>query len=636
MSSFNWQNSFSDVDLYLFHEGKHLNAYKFMGAHVRTENGVDGVRFTTWAPNASRIIVIGDFCHWELRDENAMQRISDFGTWTVFIPNVKHGVKYKFAVTNQHSNHTVYKADPYAITSELRPNTASVVNSHTEYQWTDSDWLEKRSNINPYASPINIYELHLASWRTNNGKFLSYEELSEVLPGYIKEMGYTHVEFMPLHEHPLDKSWGYQATGYYSVTSRHGDLRGLKKLVDRLHNEGIGVILDWVAGHFGKDEHGLINFDGSACYEYQDYRKANNKGWGAHNFDLGRNEVKSFLISNAMYWINEFHIDGLRVDAVSNILYLDYDRSHGEWEANIYGNNHNLEAIGFLKEFNYQVKHHAKGVLTIAEESTAWAGITTPVEYGGIGFDFKWNMGWMNDTLRYVNLDPIYRKYHHHQINFSMLYHYSEKFVLAISHDEVVHGKGALIDKMWGDLWNKYAGLRLYASYMMGHPGKKLLFMGCEFGQFVEWRENESLQWHVLNEFPVHQQTQGFFKALNKLYLQHSSLWECDHDHNGFQWIDADNNQQSILSFIRYNHDHSEVLVFVINFTPMTYFDYSLGVPKAGKYKEIFNSDLVEFGGSGQSIEGELFTVPEASHSFNQRLTIKIPPMAAAVFKFLD
>ena len=629
------QAAVSGMDEYLFHAGKHFSAYKFMGAHAVIENGQSGIRFTTWAPNAGKVCVIGDFCHWHELDENCMQRINYGGIWTIFIPNIADGSKYKFAVTNQWSNYMTYKNDPYAISSELRPNTASVININTEYEWNDQKWLENRTQYDINRCPMNIYELHLASWRTKDGGFLSYAELSETLPNYIKEMGYTHIELMPLHEHPLDASWGYQSTGYFSATSRHGDLRGLKLLVDKLHQAGIGVILDWVAGHFGKDEQGLINFDGSACYEYQDYWRANNKAWGAHNFDLGRNEVKCFLISNAMYWVNEFHIDGLRVDAVSNILYLSYDRNDGEWQPNIYGGNENLEAIDFLKEFNYEMKHTFPGVVTIAEESTAWPKITVPVEYGGLGFDLKWNMGWMNDTLRYIKLDPVYRKYHHNQINFSMLYHYSEKFVLAISHDEVVHGKGALIDKMWGDNWNKYSGLRLYATYMIGHPGKKLLFMGSEFGQFVEWHEYESLQWHIIEQYHTHRETQNFFKKLNHLYLEHKSLWECDYDHEGFQWIDADNAEQSIISFIRYSKDKHECLLFVLNFTPMVYFDYAIGVPEAGTYQEIFNSDGLEFGGSGQVMDTILNSVDEYSHNRPHKISMKIPPMAAVVFKLI-
>ena len=419
--------------------------------------------------------------------------------WSVFIPHARNADKYKFVVKNKDTDNYVYKSDPYGFSAELRPNTASIVSSTTPYQWYDSKWLEKRSQINHYENPLNIYELHLASWKTDDDRFLTYDELAELLPEYVKNLQYTHVEFMPLHEHPLDASWGYQPTGFYSVNSRHGDLVGLKRLIDKLHNLDIGVILDWVPGHFCQDLHGLTDFDGGACYEYQDHTKASNKGWGTNNFDLGRNEVKSFLISNAMYWINEFHIDGIRVDAVSNILYLNYDRDDGQWQPNIYGGHENLEGISFLKELNSILKHNNKGIITIAEESSSWPNISTPVADGGLGFDFKWNMGWMNDTLRYIELDPVHRKYHHHLITFSMACHYSEKFILPISHDEVVHGKKSLINKMWGDLWNKYAGLRLYMTYMIGHPGKKLLFMGTEFGPFAEWREYEQLQWQVID-----------------------------------------------------------------------------------------------------------------------------------------
>lgn len=634
--SSNCNSNISDLDKYYFHEGKHIYAYNFMGAHKAQENSQDGIRFTTWAPNANSICVIGDFCHWEERNENQMQQISSAGLWSVFIPNVSNGQKYKFVVKNKYTNNYVYKSDPYAISSELRPNTASIINTETQYQWQDSQWLEKRTNTNYYDSPMNIYELHLASWKTKDGNFLTYDELSEILPEYVKKMEYTHVEFMPLHEHPLDASWGYQPTGFYSINSRHGDLVGLKRLIDKLHNADIGVILDWVPGHFCKDEHGLIKFDGSSCYEYQNDGKASNKGWGTNNFDLGRNEVKVFLISNAMYWINEFHIDGLRVDAVSNILYLNYDRDHGEWEPNIHGGHENLEGIAFLKELNGVLKHTCKGVITIAEESSAWPNITTPAEYGGLGFDFKWNMGWMNDTLRYIALDPVHRKYHHNLINFSMAYHYSEKFILSISHDEVVHGKKSLINKMWGDLWNKYAGLRLYMTYMIGHPGKKLTFMGSEFGQFIEWREYEQLQWQIIDEYPAHKETQLFFKELNHFYKSEPALWQADYDHSGFRWIDADNSSQSILSFIRNSKDEKDSLIFVCNFTPMVYYDYHLGVPKAGAYKEVFNSDDLKFGGSGQLISEKILTTPEPSHGHAQRITIKIPPMASLILKLVD
>lgn len=626
----------SSMDEYLFHEGTHIKAYTFMGSHAKIENGIAGVRFTTWAPNACSICVIGDFCHWQMRDENNMQRITPGGIWSIFIPELENGIKYKFAVTNQYTKHMVYKSDPYAIASELRPNTASIINTQTTYEWHDTAWFSRRSQTNVFESPMNVYELHLASWKTKDGHFLSYAELSHILPEYVQQMGYTHIELMPLNEHPLDASWGYQATGYFSVNSRHGDARGLKELIDCLHKANIGIILDWVPGHFCCDEHGLINFDGSACYEYQDMWKAENKGWGTRNFDLGRKEVKCFLISNAMYWINEFHIDGLRVDAVSNILYLNYDREDGQWQANIFGNHHNLEGIDFLKELNLAIKKHANGAITIAEESSAWPKVTTSVYDGGLGFDFKWNMGWMNDTLSYVKLDPIYRKYHHNKLNFSMMYHYSEKFILAISHDEVVHGKKALVNKMWGDLWNKFAGLRLYATYMMGHPGKKLLFMGCEFGQFVEWRHNEQLQWHIIDQYHTHKEAQLFFKQLNHFYTAHRALWECDYDYDGFQWIDADNKAQGILSFVRYAKNRTDGLLFICNFTPIVYYDFHLGVPKASAYQEVFNSDSLEFGGSGQLIREKILSYPEGMHGFPQKITIKIPPMAALVFKIVD
>jgi 1,4-alpha-glucan branching enzyme len=623
----------SELDEYLFHEGKHHHAYKFLGAHVAIENGESGIRFTTWAPNASKIVLVGDFSYWQSDERYALRRLSHGGLWSVFVPGLCSGMPYKFAVTNGAMNHTVYKCDPYAVTSELRPKTASVINVDTEYSWNDAAWLEERAKRNHFNSAMNTYELHLASWKTKDGNFMTYDELSEILPEYVHDMNFTHVELMPLSEHPLDASWGYQTTGYYSVTSRHGDLRGLKKLIDRLHSFNIGVLLDWVPGHFCKDEHGLINFDGGATYEYPFHWKTDNKGWGTHNFDLGRNEVRCFLISNAVYWIEEFHFDGLRVDAVSNILYLSYGRNDGEWHPNYFGSNENLEGVNFLKEFNYAIKHECPGVITIAEESSAWPQITTPVEYGGLGFDFKWNMGWMNDTLRYVELDPIYRKYHHNLINFAMIYHYSEKFVLPISHDEVVHGKKALIDKMWGDLWNKYAALRLYSTFMIGHPGKKLLFMGTEFGQFVEWREHEQLQWHVLDEYHTHRETQHFFRELNKLYKAEPALWALDYDHRGFRWIDADNDQQSVLSFVRNTENPEDTLVIICNFTPMVYYDYVIGVPVEGSYCEIFNSDNLAYGGSGQIHSQDLLSNNTWFKDLEHSIKVKIPPMAALILK---
>ncbi|MDM0465990.1 1,4-alpha-glucan branching protein GlgB [Clostridium perfringens] len=618
----------------LFLEGKEHSAYKFMGAHFVTENRKRGVRFTTWAPSSSKIYVIGDFNNWELKEEYSMEKINERGIWSLFLPKLEEGINYKFAVVNECGNNTVYKADPYAFKSELRPNTASVLTKIKSFRWGDKRWLNKREKEGLDNKPMNIYELHLGSWKRKNGEFMTYEEISDILPEYIKEMGYTHVEFMPINEHPLDASWGYQGVGYYSVTSRYGDLNGLKILINKLHKNNIGVLLDWVPSHFCKDEHGLFMFDGSPTYEYGAWWKANNEGWGTCNFDLGRPEVKSFLFSNAMYWINEFHIDGLRVDAVSNMLYLDYGREYGEWEPNIYGGNGNLEAIAFLKELNTIIKNEGKGAITVAEESTSWEGITKPVKEGGLGFDYKWNMGWMNDTLSYIELDPIYRKYHHNKMNFSMMYNYSEKFILPISHDEVVHGKKSLINKMWGDDWKKYAGLRLYASFMMGHPGKKLMFMGCEFGQFVEWREWEELQWNVIEEFDIHRKTKEYFKVLNHFYLDNSSLWSLDYEEKGFKWIDADNSEQGVFSFIRIGKNKKEKLIFICNFTPEVYYDFKVGVPKLGEYVEVFNSDALEFGGAGNIMGDSILKAKEESFKdFDYSISVKVPPLGTLVLK---
>ncbi|MDK0909172.1 1,4-alpha-glucan branching protein GlgB [Clostridium perfringens] len=618
----------------LFLEGKEHSAYKFMGAHFITENRKRGVRFTTWSPRASKIYIIGDFNNWELKEEYSMEKINERGIWSLFIPKLEEGINYKFAVVNECGNNTVYKADPYAFKSELRPNTASVLTKIKSFRWGDKRWLNKREKEGLDNKPMNIYELHLGSWKRKDGEFMTYEEISEVLVEYIKEMGYTHVEFMPVNEHPLDASWGYQGVGYYSVTSRYGDLNGLKTLINKLHKNNIGVLLDWVPSHFCKDEHGLFMFDGSPTYEYEAWWKANNEGWGTCNFDLGKPEVKSFLFSNAMYWINEFHVDGLRVDAVSNMLYLDYGRDYGEWESNIYGGNGNLEAIAFLKELNTIIKKEGKGAITVAEESTSWEGITKSVEEGGLGFDYKWNMGWMNDTLSYIELDPIYRKYHHNKMNFSMMYNYSEKFILPISHDEVVHGKKSLINKMWGDDWKKYAGLRLYASFMMGHPGKKLMFMGCEFGQFIEWREWEELQWNVIEEFDIHRKTKEYFKALNKFYLENSSLWSLDYEEEGFKWIDADNSEESVLSFIRIGKNKKEKLIFICNFTPEVYYDFKVGVPELGEYVEVFNSDSLEFGGAGNIMGDSILKATEESFKdFDYSISVKVPPLGTLVLK---
>lgn len=614
----------------LFHDGKNFVSYKFMGSHLKSENKKRGARFITWAPKAEEVYVVGDFTNFKPNEEYKMKKINDKGMWSVFIPNIKEGTKYKYYILGR-DNKGVYKSDPYALYSEVRPNTASIVKKRDRFKWTDRRWVDKRKAFDPLNIPINIYEMHLGSWKKNDDEFLTYRELIKVLPKYLKEMAYTHVEFMPLCEYPLDASWGYQITGYYSINSRYGNALDFKELINELHKNDIGVILDWVPGHFCRDEHGLFKFDGTPTYEYEETWKADNKGWGTANFDLGKNEVKSFLISNAFYWIKEFHIDGLRVDAVSNMIYLNYGRKDGEWIPNIYGEDGCLEGISFIKELNMSIESNFTNILMIAEESTAWPKVTESVENGGLGFNLKWNMGWMNDTLKYIELDPIHRKHHHNKINFSIMYNYSEKFVLPISHDEVVHGKKSLIDKMWGDYWNKFAGLRLYLAYMIGHPGKKLIFMGSEFAQFIEWREYEELEWNLINNFEMHKLTQSYVKDLNRFYKNNKSLWELDYDIRGFEWIDANNSNQSIFIFSRRSMKDEDTLIFICNFTPTVYYDFRLGVPFNGVYKEVFNSDSSEYGGSNQLNEEEIRSEELVYHNKAYSVKIKVPPMAVSV-----
>ena len=623
-------------DINLFHEGKNYSSYKMLGAHLCEINGVKGTRFTTWAPKAKNIWIVGDFNNFTLKDEYEMKPISDKGIWNIFLPNIMEGSIYKYAIRTL-DDRIILKSDPYATFSELRPNTASIVYRQKEYEWSDDNWIKTSVAKDIYNSPMNIYEIHLGSWKRNDKEFLTYEELSEVLTDYLKSIGYNYVEIMPLSEHPLDASWGYQCTGYYSITSRYGNIEGFKKLVDSLHRVGIGVILDWVPGHFCKDAHGLYMYDGTPTYEYEEEWKANNKGWGTFNFDLGKPEVKSYLISNALYWIREFHIDGLRVDAVSNIIYLSYERSAGEWVPNKYGTDCNLEGIQFLKELNAAIKKEGKNTIMIAEESTAWPKVTGDINDGGLGFSFKWNMGWMNDVLEYVGKDPIYRKYNHNKITFSMMYNYSEKFILPFSHDEVVHGKKSLVDKMPGDYWRKFAGLRLVMSYMIGHPGKKLNFMGNEFAQFIEWREYEQLEWKLIDKFPMHKRTQDFIRDINKFYIDNSALWELDYDEEGFKWIDPDNKDQSIISFIRKGTKDDEILIFVCNFTPVVRYNFRIGVPLQRDYIEVFNTDESKYGGSGQVI-GNNNLVPEKieCNNYPYSIQIKVPPLATVILRVKD
>lgn len=626
------KNIITDYNSYLFHEGKNYESYNILGSHIVIEKKKKGVRFTVWAPKAKNIWVVGDFNNFEIKEEYILTKVTEQGLWSVFIPNITEGTKYKYSIEGAFGEIKM-KSDPYAICSEIRPYTASIVSKAERFKWQDRNWIAKRKRKNIYESPINIYEMHLGSWRRkDDGEFYSYHELSEMLPQYIKEMGYTHVEFMPLVEHPLDASWGYQGTGYYSLTSRYGGIEGFKRLVDVLHRNNIGVILDWVPGHFCKDGHGLYMFDGTPTYEYEEFWKANNKGWGTFNFDLGKPEVKSFLISNALYWLKEFHIDGLRVDAVSNIIYLNYGREKDEWRPNKYGEDGNLEGINFIKELNKAIFAEFPNAMVIAEEATSWPNVCKPIEEGGLGFNFKWNMGWMNDTLEYVEMDPLFRKNEHNKLTFSMMYNYSENFILPISHDEVVHGKKSLVDKVHGDWWNKFAGFRTFLAYMFGHPGKKLTFMGTEFAQFIEWREYEELEWNLIDKFPMHKKAQNFVKDLNNFYKENKSLWELDYSTQGFEWIDADNNKQSILIFIRKGSKEENTLIFICNFTPVVYYDFKVGVPYLQDYIEVFNTDREEYGGSGE-VMGEDILIVQDKECHNQKYSVKakIPPMGALI-----
>lgn len=623
----------SDYDIHLFHEGTHYNCYKFMGAHYVKEDRKWGVRFTVWAPKAAEVRVVGEFNDWKPKKEYSFERLNDGGLWSLFVTGLKENFIYKYEIT-QKSGKKVLKADPYAIYSEKRPNTASYVVKRKNFRWGDKRWLEYRNSQNIYENPINIYEVHLGSWRRDEeGEFLNYREIGDKLASYVKSMGYTHVELMPVMEHPLDDSWGYQLTGYYSVTSRYGTIDDFKYLINTLHKTGIGVILDWVPGHFCKDEHGLYRFDGTPTYEYEDINKGENRGWGAANFDLGKPEVRNFLISNALFWLREYHIDGLRVDAVTNMLYLNYDRKEGEWTPNKNGGSENLEAIEFFKELSKSLFEEFPNLLMIAEESTSWPMITKPTDIGGVGFNFKWNMGWMNDILDYISLDPVYRKHHHNRITFSIMYNYSENFILPLSHDEVVHGKKSLINKMWGDYWNKFAGLRLFMAYMFTHPGKKSTFMGTEFAQFIEWRHYEELEWKLIENFELHKSTQEFFRDLNNLYRKEKALWLYDYKSEGFKWIDADNSNQSILIFMRKTNIPKETLIIICNFTPMVYYDYKIGVPYLGEYSELLNTDSKKYGGSGQTMESTLYAEKKPWHKEPYHIKIKVPPMAAVILK---
>lgn len=622
----------SDFDMQLWGEGNHHHVYKWMGAHPKNVDEVDGTHFVVAAPNASRVSVVGSFNNWDGRI-HGMRKHPAQGIWEIFVPHVAPEDLYKYEIKTDLTNAPIIKADPYAQFAELRPGTASKVWS-SNYSWKDNTWMNDRNKIQAPDRPISVYEIHAGSWKRKVNEdpgFLSYRELADDLVPYVSELGFTHVELMPIAEHPYDPSWGYQITGYYAPTSRFGNPDDFRYFIDKCHQANIGVILDWVPAHFTKDDHGLRQFDGTALYEHEDPRMGEHKDWGTNIFNFGRTEVNNFLISNAVYWLDEFHIDGLRVDAVASMLYLDYSREEGEWIPNQYGGRENLEAIHFLRRFNDVVHEYYPGALTMAEESTSWQGVSRPTSSGGLGFDLKWNMGWMNDTLAYIEKDPIYRRYHQDQLSFSLIYAFTEQFLLPLSHDEVVHMKESLISKMPGDDWQKFANLRLLYTYMYGHPGKKLLFMGSEFGQWSEWTEAHSIDWHLL-EWENHQGVRHLVKDLNALYKDESAMHEVDFNWEGFEWIDISDADNCLLSFIRRGEDPDDFLVFILNFTPAVHEAYKFGVPKAGKYEILLNSDSSFYGGSNagpSNVEG----VEGAWHSQPAHLTLSIPPLAGVVLK---
>ena len=626
---YSFSPTLSEFDRHLFGAGTHYEIYEKMGGRLMTHEGARGAAFSVWAPNAKAVSVIGDFNNWDAR-RSPMRRLGESGIWELFLPAAAEGDKYKFHVT-QCDGRVVDKTDPYGVYAEVRPNNASVLYPLKRYKWKDRRWMTARRKYDFRAAPMNIYEVHLGSWKRAEGnRFLSYTELAEQLIPYVKEMGYTHIEMLPVEEHPFDGSWGYQVTGYYAPTSRYGSPDEFKQFVDACHQNGISVILDWVPAHFPKDDFALARFDGTALYEHQDPRLGEHIQWGTYIFNYGRKEVANFLLANALYWMDIFHIDGLRVDAVASLLRLDFCKEEGQWLPNVYGCSENLEAIEFLKHMNSVIAEREPGALMIAEDSTAWPGVTKKVDEGGLGFSLKWNMGWMNDFLSYIKLDPIYRKYHQNKLTFGMAYHYAENFVLVLSHDEVVHTKSSMIGKMPGDVWQSFANLRLSYGFMMGHPGKKLLFMGGEFAQYSEWSEARSLDWHLL-QYADHQEMQAYVKELNHLYAEEPAFWAEDFDPNGFQWIECDDAESSIVSFVRRSEEKE--LVFLCNFTPVVHRGFSLGVPQEGVYHERLNSDAARFGGSDVINAVPLQSKAEPAGRCPFRVELDVPPLGMVILE---
>jgi len=620
---------FPEFDQHLFASGNHWHIYRKLGAHLHTEDSIEGVHFAVWAPNAQRVSVVSDFNRWDGRC-HAMRNLGSSGIWEIFIPGLEVGCTYKFEILNAHTNEIQVKTDPYGQQFEFRPQTAALVVDETAYKWQDVNWVEQRKDHDWIKEAMSVYEVHLGSWRRDaQGNFMSYQQLAVELVDYVKEMGFTHIELLPITEHPLDMSWGYQTTGYFAPTSRHGTPDDFRYFVDVCHQNNIGIILDWVPAHFPKDAFALARFDGTALYEHEDPRKGEHRDWGTLIYNYSRNEVKNFLLASANFWLEEFHLDGLRVDAVASMLYLDYSREEDDWIPNMYGGNENLEAIDFMRHMNTITHEQHPGTVVIAEESTSWPQVTRPTWTGGLGFSMKWNMGWMHDILSYMQQDPVHRMHHHDNLTFGMLYAFSENFVLPFSHDEVVHGKGSMINKMPGDEWQRFANLRLLYTFMFTYPGKKLLFMGCEFGQGTEWNFNQSLDWYVL-DYPSHNGLKTQIKDLNKLYTSHTALFQHDFEHEGFEWIDCHDVNHSIISYRRKAGE--EELIVVLNFTPVVRENYRIGVPAEGNYTEIFNSDSSYYNGSNMG-NANVLSEPTPWMNLPHSINITLPPLAGIILK---
>jgi 1,4-alpha-glucan branching enzyme len=624
----------TDHDIYLFKEGNHFGLYEKLGAHLLTVDGTDGTLFAVWAPNAAKVSVIGDFNGWNSDTHHLSVRHDGSGIWEGFIPGISEGTLYKYFIVSRHHHYRGEKGDPFAFSWETPPRTASVV-CDLRHEWSDGQWMKDRHARNSLQSPFSVYELHIGSWRRvpeQNNRSLTYREMAAILPEYLKDSGFTHVEFMPVMEHPFYGSWGYQVTGFFAPTSRYGTPQDFMHLIERLHQEGIGVILDWVPSHFPSDAHGLVYFDGTHLYEHEDPKKGFHPEWTSHIFNYGRYEVRNFLISNALFWLDKYHVEGLRIDAVASMLYLDYARKEGEWIPNQYGGRENIDAIDFLRSLNREVYRAFPDVQTIAEESTAWPMVSRPVHVGGLGFSMKWNMGWMHDTLDYFTKDPVFRKYHHNCITFSIWYAFSENFMLPLSHDEVVYGKGALAGKMPGSGLQKMANLRLLFGYHFTHPGKKLLFMGGEIGQWAEWNHESSVEWHLF-QYQAHYGLWQWVRDLNKLYRSEPALYELDFDNAGFEWVDFSDQEASVISYLRKGRSSRETVLVVCNFTPVARMNYRIGVPEGGFWREVLNSDAKEYGGEGFGNFGGVEAVAQPCHHRSHSLLITIPPLGVVMFK---